>query len=251
MPTKIAWTRETWNPVTGCTKVSEACRYCYAEALHNKRYKAYQAGKNMPKQYAKPFNEIQLLENRLVTPFGWRKQRMVFVGSMMDLFHPEVPDFYIAKVFGVMSECPRHIFQVLTKRPLRTTKWPGPWTSDIWMGTTGEHQKTISRIDILRECSAQVRFLSFEPLIGPVGDVNLDGIHWAIVGGESGPNRRALDFAWVREIRDQCVERGVAFFFKQDSGPGPGMRPWLVEEDGLCWEWKQYPTDLISPRRVG
>ena len=250
MATKIPWTRETWNPTTGCTKVSEGCRNCYAENLHNRRHKAYLSGKKMPKQYSKPFNEIQLLEDRLKTPFSWRKPKLIFVGSMMDLFHSKVPDEFITRVFSVFYDCPKHIFQVLTKRPERAIKWPGQWTPNIWMGTTVEHRETVYRIDILRECRSSVRFISFEPLIGPVGEINLDGIHWAIVGGESGSKRRPFDHVWVREIRDHCVEQKVAFFFKQDSGPRSGMRPWLVEEDGSCWSWKQYPGDLVSPEQV-
>lgn len=250
MTPRISWTRETWNPTTGCTPVSEACRNCYAKALHNKRHRGHLSGKRMPKQYAKPFNEIQLLQDRLVIPFRWRKPRMIFVGTMMDLFHSRVPDDYIGRVFQVMNECSRHIFQVLTKRPERASKWSGPWSENIWMGTTVEHRKTVNRMDVLRKCLAGTRFISFEPLIGSVGELNLEGIHWAIVGGESGPNRRPLDQAWVREIRDQCVEHHVAFFFKQGSGPRPGMKSSLVEKDGSHWEWKQYPGALIPPKRV-
>jgi protein gp37 len=231
--------------------VSEGCRNCYAEALHNKRHRAFLSGKQMPRQYDKPFSDIQLLMDRLRIPFSWRKPRMIFVGTMMDLFHPKVPDSYIARVFEVMSACLKHVFQVLTKRPERAGDWPGPWTENVWLGATVEHRKTVHRIDTLRQCKARRRFISFEPLIGPVGRVDLDGIHWAVVGGESGPKRRPMDQAWAREIRDQCVDQRLAFYFKQDNALRPQMRPFLVEEDGSRWEWRQYPGDLVPPRRVG
>jgi protein gp37 len=160
---------------------------------------------------------------------------------MSDLFHPGVPDDFITQVFSVMNEIPRHVFQILTKRPERAAAWPGPWTDNIWMGTSVENRHVLHRISAIRECDAAVRFVSFEPLIGPVGELNLDGMHWVIVGGESGPNYRPMDHAWVREIRDQCIMHHIAFWFKQSAAPRQGMGKRLVEEDGSKALWEQYP----------
>ena len=161
---------------------------------------------------------------------------------MSDLFHELIPDEYISQVFAVMADLPRHTFQILTKRPERAAAWHGPWAPNIWMGTSVEDRRVLSRIDHLRQCDAAVRFVSAEPLLGPLGRLNLDGIDWVIVGGESGPRHRPMNHDWARQIRDKCVEVGVAFFFKQDSGPHIEMRPWL---DGMVWE--QYPGQLTPP----
>jgi len=173
----------------------------------------------------------------------WRQPCRVFVNSMSDLFHPLVPDEFVAQVFAVMSDLPQHTFQILTKRPERAASWPGPWPPNIWMGTSVEDSRVLDRIDALRYCSAVIRFVSAEPLLGSLGNPNLEGIHWVIVGGESGPHYRPMDHDWARELRDACVAAGIAFFFKQDSGPRTEMRPWL---DGMIWE--QYPNDLAPPR---
>jgi protein gp37 len=247
MATQICWTNETWNPVTGCTPVSEACHNCYAAALHNRRHKAYLEGKKVPVQYARPFEELQFLEKRLEYPYRWRKPRMIFVNSMGDLFHEHVPDDFVNRVFRVMTECSHHIFQVLTKRPERAARWPGPWPLNVWLGTTVETARHLDRLDHLRASGASTRFVSFEPLLGPLGDPDLSGIHWAIVGGETGSGRRPFEDAWARELRDRCVAAGVAFFFKQHAGTAPRTAPWLVEEDGSRWEWKQYPGRLEPP----
>jgi protein gp37 len=159
---------------------------------------------------------------------------------MSDLFHDRVPDDFIAAVFRVMAETPHHTYQILTKRPERAATWPGPWPRHVWMGTSIEDQRVAGRLDHLRRCRAAVRFVSAEPLLGPL-TLDWAGIAWAIVGGESGPDHRPMAMAWARSLRDQCVAAGVAFFLKQQSGPRPGMRPWLIEEDGTQSEWRQYP----------
>jgi protein gp37 len=164
---------------------------------------------------------------------------------MSDLFHELIPDDYIREVFAVMEALPQHTFQILTKRPERAASWEGPWTPNIWMGTSVEDRRVLSRIDHLRECEAAVRFLSAEPLLGPLEALDLDGIHWVIVGGESGPGHRGMDHEWARHIRDECIQAGVAFFYKQDSGPRTEMRPWL---DGMVWE--QFPGELSPPQSV-
>lgn len=235
--TKIRWTDETWNPTTGCSRISAGCKNCYAEQI------SLRFGHS-----AKPWTARNAADNvvlhpeRLRKPYTWRSPKRVFVNSMSDLFHELIPDEYVAAVFRVMEELPQHTFQVLTKRPHRAALWPGPWPANVWMGTSVENRKVLYRLDELRRCPAQVRFVSAEPLIGPLGAIDLTGIAWVIVGGESGPRHRPLDKAWARHIRDQCIASGVAFFFKQDSGPRTEMRPWL---DGLIWE--QYPGDLVEP----
>jgi len=235
--TKIRWTNETWNPTTGCSRVSAGCKHCYAEQL-SLRFK----------RSAKPWTARNAVENvklhpdRLRKPYMWRTAKRVFVNSMSDLFHELIPDEYIAQVFAVMTDLPQHTFQVLTKRPERAAQWAGPWTPNIWMGTSVENRKMIGRLDALRQCHAQIRFLSAEPLLGALAPIDLTRIHWVIVGGESGPGHRSMDPQWAREIRDACLEQNVAFFFKQDSGPRTEMRPWL---DGMMWE--QYPGELTPP----
>lgn len=243
MGTIISWTDETWNPTTGCNKVSEGCRNCYAEKL-SLRF----GWSKKPWTLPNAEENVKIHPNRLKKPYTWKKPSRVFVNSMSDLFHPLVPDEYIAQVFEVMNDLPQHTFQILTKRPERAAEWPGPWTDNIWQGTSVEDYRVAHRIDSLRECAAKTRFLSCEPLIGPLGDVSFDGIHWVIVGGESGPhmksgpdNPRWMRQEWARQIRDHCVRDGVAYFYKQDSGVRTEMRPWLVEEDGSCWEWHQFP----------
>ena len=187
---------------------------------------------------------------RLSKPRSFKAPCRVFVNSMSDMFHPQVPDDFVSKIFDVMNDLPQHTFQVLTKRPERVATWPGSWTPNIWQGASVEDARAKNRIDALRQCGAKTRFISFEPLIGNVGDLNLEGIHWAIVGGESGPGYRPMDHAWARSIRDQCVEQGVAFFFKQDAAFKTETRCYMVEEDGSAWAWQQYPGHLTPPEQV-
>lgn len=242
MGTLISWTDETWNPVTGCSRVSEGCRHCYAATLSarfgwtKKPWTAPYAAEN-----------VVCHPTRLGKPATWKTPKRVFVNSMSDLFHPQVPDEFIARVFDVMVAFPQHTFQILTKRPERAAIWSGPWAENIWMGTSVEDHRVVHRINSLRQCKAMTRFISFEPLIGPVGWVDLAGIDWAIVGGESGPGYRPMDHAWARQIRDQCDEFMTAFFFKQSAAPRTEMGTSLIHEDGTRWEWRQFPGHLIPP----
>lgn len=242
MSTNIAWTNETWNPVTGCSKVSDGCRNCYAERL-SLRF----GWSNLPWTARNAPENVIVHPDRLRKPYSWKKPTRVFVNSMSDLFHDRVPDEFIAQVFQVMNDLPQHTFQVLTKRPERAAAWPGPWGANIWMGTSVEDSRALARIDSLRQCKARTRFLSAEPLLGPLEPLDLSGIHWVIVGGETGPGYRAMDPEWARAVRDRCLSEKVAFFFKQDSAPRPGTNPLL---DGLAWE--QYPSPAVdeSPRLV-
>lgn len=206
--TSIEWTERTWNPVTGCSKVSQGCKHCYAERIADRFWGD------------RPFTEVQCHPERLSHPKSIRKGSMFFVNSMSDLFHPDVPDKFIRSVFNVMRECPQHTFQVLTKRSERLAQL-GPdllWPTNVWMGVSVEDARVIERIDHLRAVPAAVRFLSLEPLIGPLEDLNLAGLHWVIVGGESGPGARPMKAAWVKSIRRQCRAARVPFFFKQWGG---------------------------------
>jgi protein gp37 len=176
----------------------------------------------------------------------------VFVNSMSDLFHDQVPDAFIQQVFNVMTD-PDHshrVFQILTKRGERAAKWPGPWTPNIWMGVTCGHRDSKHQIDTLRGCAAKVKFVSAEPLLTSLSPLNLSGIDWIIVGGESGSGYRPMEMSWAREVRDAAVAQGAAFFYKQDSSGASSKRKYLVEEDGSCWQWLQYPDYLVPPLRV-
>lgn len=209
----IEWTEMTWNPTTGCTKVSAGCKYCYAEVMA-RRLQAMGVEK-----YKDGF-DLRLHEVSLDIPYSWNRPKIVFVNSMSDLFHKDVPLSFIQRVFEVMNNTPQHTYQVLTKRPERLYELHGylNWTNNIWMGVSVENEKVKDRIDFLRETNAKVKFLSCEPLIGPLMNLNLDGIQWAIVGGESGRKARPMKEWWVWDIRQQCAEQGVAFFFKQWGG---------------------------------
>ena len=209
----IEWTEVTWNPVTGCTKLSAGCKHCYAERLARR----LQAMGN--RRYSNGF-QITLHEDLIDAPRQWRAPRVVFVNSMSDLFHQDIPTEFIRRVFLTMNECPQHTFQVLTKRSDRVRELAPAleWTPNIWMGVSVENASMHHRIHHLLEVPATVRFLSCEPLIGPAGVLPLDGIHWVIVGGESGPAARPMEESWVHSIKNQCREAGVAFFFKQWGG---------------------------------
>lgn len=290
----IQWTDATWNPSTGCTRVSAGCDHCYAYTLHDQRHEAWKAGRfpDAPPQYHRPFSEVQLIPERLALPLRWTKPRRIFVDSMSDLFHADVPDDFIDSVFAVMSMAPQHTFQILTKRPQRMRRYfkhlvtrsllieaartelttglprqhvgnvqpPQLPLPNVWLGTSVEDQEAAHRIVPLLKTPAAVRFLSCEPLIGPL-DLSavrmspftranpLTGrltamsgrdegqgarIDWVIVGGESGPGYRPLDLAWARDLRDQCVQAGVPYFFKQIGGrtAKAGGR----ELDGRTWD---------------
>jgi protein gp37 len=209
----IEWTEATWNPVTGCDKVSPGCAHCYAERMA-KRLQAMGQ-----RNYTHGF-EVTLQEQMLELPLRWRRPRRIFVNSMSDLFHAEVPDAFIRRVFDVMRQADRHEFQILTKRSDRLLAMAGelPWAPHIWMGVSVENRRFVKRIDDLRGTGAHVKFLSLEPLLGPLRDLDLRGIKWVIVGGESGPRARPIDARWVIDIRDQCRAAEVPFFFKQWGG---------------------------------
>lgn len=209
----IEWTEATWNPVTGCTKISTGCKHCYAERM-SKRLKAM----GVP-QYADGFR-LTLQPQALELPYRWKKPRIIFVNSMSDLFHKNVPSSYIQDVFRVMNDCSHHQFQLLTKRPERASRMAESlsWTPNIWLGTSVEDARVLHRIDSLRETPAAIRFLSLEPLLGPLPKLNLKGVHWVIVGGESGPRARPMKHEWVDDIRKRCEMKRVPFFFKQWGG---------------------------------
>jgi len=213
LSSKIEWTEATWNPVTGCSKFSKGCEHCYAERLC-KRLKAMGN-----KKYENGFKPTAHPES-LHEPLDWRQPRMIFVVSMGDLFHEDISDDFIMSVFETMNKAHWHTFQVLTKRAERLLSISERinWTPNIWAGVTVECADYKHRIDLLKSVPSKVRFVSMEPLIGGIGYVELRKVHWVIAGGESGPGSRALDPRWVREIRDQCRDQDVAFFFKQWGG---------------------------------
>ena len=250
MPSSIEWTMESWNPLTGCTRVSAGCDHCYAFALHDKRHaaivKAEREGRKRPKlprQYDKPFSEVQLLPNRLHDPLRWRKPRRVFVNSMGDLFHEDVPDLYLDQIYDVMEEADRHTFQILTKRPERMLIYLAVRYGNegaphhIWHGTSVESRDVKHRIWTLKHIKG-VTFLSVEPLIEDLGlyhshlvkGAYQSSINWVIVGGESGPRARPMDPEWARAIRDQCKASGVAFFVKQMAKKAPIPDDLMVRE---------------------
>jgi protein gp37 len=243
MTTAIEWTDETWNPVTGCSKVSPGCANCYAETLALTRLAGKAGYPGLPWTPANAAQNVSLRPERLRKPLTWREPRMVFVNSMSDLFHELVPESYVHEVFTVMRAAQRHTFQVLTKRPERMAEivgrlaWRTPtWDEttvgyrayagdsgsrplpNVWLGTSIENDRWTVRADYLRQTPAAVRFLSCEPLLGPLPSLDLTGIDWVIVGGESGDGHRPIRPEWVRDIRDRCVDAGVAFFFKQWGG---------------------------------
>jgi protein gp37 len=211
----IEWTELTWNPVTGCTKVSQGCKFCYAEVMA-RRLQAMGLEK-----YKNGF-KITIHPETLEEPYKWKKSRVVFVNSMSDLFHPDVPVEFIQEVFRVMRENPRHVFQILTKRTDLLLEYDNAglleWAENIWMGTSVEDERVKHRIDTLSKTNASTKFLSCEPLIGPLPDMNLEGIHWVIVGGESGHTPRLMKPEWVIDIKEQCEKANIPFFFKQWGG---------------------------------
>ncbi len=232
---RIEWTHATWNPTTGCTKISAGCANCYAERLS---YRFYRMGK---KKYRRNF-KLTLHRDALELPLKWYEPKKVFVNSMSDLFHKDVPFQFTKQVFEIMKKADWHHFQILTKRPERmlefTKKYYPKPLPNVWLGTSVENYECKKRIGLLRKTPARVRFLSMEPLIGPVGKLNLKGIDWVIVGGESGPSHRSLHSEWVVEIKDQCLKKRVPFFFKQWGGFTPKANGNLLE--GKVWH--DYPV---------
>lgn len=232
---RIEWTEATWNPVTGCTKISPGCKNCYAERLANRLQAMGQ------RRYLNGF-KVTLHPDSVDLPSSWTEGKRIFVNSMSDLFHKEVPFEFVSRCFDTMREADQHIYQVLTKRPERLLEFAqktlqGPWPAQVWAGTSVENSDYKWRVDTLRQVPAPVRFLSIEPLIGPIGKLDLRGIHWVIVGGESGPHFRPMEPKWAREVRDQCKRNKVAFFFKQWGGRTPKSGGRIL--DGKTWS--QYP----------
>ncbi len=209
----IEWTESTWNPLTGCTKVSDGCKHCYAERMARR---LHAMGVD---NYRNGF-KLTMHPHVLKKPLEWKTPQLIFVNSMSDLFHWEVPVSFIQQVFQTMRDAHWHKFQILTKRAKRLPKIDAQlqWAPNIWMGVSVENDKVTQRIDYLRQSSAMVKFLSLEPLLGPLPNLDLSGIDWVIVGGESGPGARPMEESWVLEIRDQCEAAGVKFFFKQWGG---------------------------------
>lgn len=210
---KIEWTEVTWNPTTGCNKVSAGCKNCYAE-IFSRRLKAMGSDK-----YKNGF-KLTVHPEVIEEPYSWKKPRKVFVNSMSDLFHEKIQIPFLKKIFKVMNDTPQHIYQVLTKRSERLVELADnfEWTNNIWMGVSVEDEKVVQRIEHLKKTPAKIKFLSVEPLLGPLPNLGLDGIDWVIVGGESGRKSRPVQESWVVDIKDQCEKNGVAFFFKQWGG---------------------------------
>lgn len=234
LSSSIEWTDATWNPVTGCTQVSAGCDHCYAMTFAER----FRGVPGHP--YEQGF-DLRLWPERLALPLSWKKPRRIFVNSMSDLFHPTVPDEYIQSIFETMVQADWHIYQILTKRPKRMARMADslPWPSHIWAGVSVESNDVAWRGDYLRRVPAAVRFVSAEPLLGPIDQLNLDGIHWLITGGESGAHNRPCDPEWVRAARDRCIGSEVAYFHKQWGGRTSkvGGR----ELDGRTWD--EMPTN--------
>ena len=225
----IEWTETTWNPVTGCTKVSHGCKHCYAERMA-RRLRVMGAPK-----YRNGFS-VTLHPETVVLPLAWKKPAVVFVNSMSDLFHRSVPVSFIEAVFDTMNSASRHTFQLLTKRPARAARLAGrlTWTPNIWLGASIESERWIGRLEFLRQTGARTKFLSLEPLLGPLPGLDLDGVDWVIVGGESGPGARPMEPDWARSIRDKCLSGGTPFFFKQWGGVFKKRTGRIL--DGRTWD---------------
>lgn len=237
----IEWTDATWNPVTGCTKITRGCDHCYAERFAERF-------RGVPGHPFESGFDLTLRPERLAWPLSWKRPRMIFVNSMSDLFHKRIPDAYVDRVFDTMERAQWHTFQVLTKRSTRMMRYLRRRYGDcggkahIWCGVSIEDKAGLSRLNHLRQSPAAVRFVSLEPLLGSLGPLDLEGVAWAIVGGESGPGARPMDASWVRDIRDQCEAQKVAFFFKQWGGLRPKSNG--RELDGN--EYNDYPTTTFS-----
>jgi protein gp37 len=235
LKTAIEWTEATWNPVTGCTQVSPGCAHCYAKTFAQR----FQGVQGHP--YEQGF-ALKLWPERLDLPLRWRRPRMIFVNSMSDLFHDDVPFPFVQRVFQTMGQAQHHVFQVLTKRHERLAELAPmlPWPGNVWMGVSIENKRWTLRADYLRTVPAAVRFVSAEPLLGPLDTLDLTQIDWLIVGGESGPRHRPVNVEWVRNLRDRCTEEGVAFFFKQWGGRTSKARGRVLDDR----EWSELPPRL-------
>jgi protein gp37 len=239
--TSIEWATDVWNPTTGCDRVSPGCAHCYAldMAARLKRFGQPKYQKDGAQRSSGPGFGVTLHRQTLTAPLRWRKPRVIFVNSMSDLFHEEIPDAYIHEVFDVMARAPQHTFQVLTKRHERLTQLADElrWPNNVWMGVSIENRRLVHRADHLRGVPAAVRFISAEPLLGPLDGLELEGIDWLIAGGESGPRHRPVREAWVTALRDQSLDEGIAFFFKQWGGRQPTSGGRLLEGR----EWSEMP----------
>jgi protein gp37 len=238
--TNIEWTEATWNPVTGCTQVSPGCAHCYAKTFAER-------WKGIPGHpYEQGFG-LRLWPERLDQPARWRRPRMIFVNSMSDLFHEDVPLGFIQQVFKAMADAPHHTFQILTKRHERLAELAPDltWHPNVWMGVSIENRRFVKRADYLRRVNASVRFISAEPLLGPLEGLDLDGIKWLIAGGESGAGFRPVRAEWLRDLRDRCANTGTAFFFKQWGGRRPKTGGRIL--DGRTWD--ELPSGAVVPSK--
>lgn len=239
LQSQIEWTDATWNPITGCTEVSPGCDHCYARVFAER-------WRGVPGHYYEQGFDLRLWPERLAYPLRWKKPRRIFVNSMSDLFHQEVPDEYIIKVLETMQQANWHTYQVLTKRPSRLRRLipqlsavlGAKWPRHIWFGVSVETAQYEWRVDELRKVPSPIRFVSAEPLLGPLTTINLTDVHWLIVGGESGRDNRPCSVEWVRQLRDLCAQRSVAFFFKQWGGRTHSSGGRLL--DGRTWD--EYPV---------
>jgi protein gp37 len=240
---KIEWTESTWNPITGCSKISAGCKNCYAERMALRLRAA--GSPNHANGFA-----VTLHPHVLEIPLRWKQPRTIFVNSMSDPFHKDVPFDFISKVFDVMCRASRHRFQILTKRSGRLLKLSSklPWPENVWMGVTVENADHTSRIDDLRETDAAIKFVSFEPLLGPIPNIDLEGVNWVIVGGESGPKARPMKPEWPTDIRDQCLSADVPFFFKQWGGVNKKKSGRIL--DGRTWDDTPEIVNLREPSHV-
>jgi protein gp37 len=233
----IEWTEATWNPVTGCSKVSPGCAHCYAETFAER-------WRGIPGHAYEQGFDLQLWPTRLDQPLRWRRPRMIFVNSMSDLFHEDIPEGFLREIFDVMVAAEHHTFQILTKRHDRLAELAPtlPWPPNIWIGVTIENRRFVKRADYLRQVPGAVRFISAEPLLGPLEGLDLDGIDWLIAGGESGPRHRPVKAEWIRELRDRCVAERVAFFFKQWGGVRSKAGGRLLDDR----TWDEMPTARLD-----
>lgn len=241
MSTKIEWVQnldgtkgKTWNPITGCTKISPGCQHCYAERM------AMRLAGRHGYPLKDPFS-VTLHPDRIEQPLRWKKPLTIFVCSMSDYFHEDVPKSFIFNIIEIIEKCPQHIFQILTKRVnrmLEISEEIGYWPDNVWMGATVESKEYEERVESLRKINASIKFLSFEPLLSDLGDLDLDGINWVIVGGESGPKARSMKSEWAINIRDQCLEKNIPYFFKQWGGINKKFNGRKLE--GI--EWNQMPS---------
>jgi len=238
--TSIEWTDATWNPVTGCTKVGPGCDHCYAERFAER-------WRGIPSHPYEQGFDLRLWPDRLEQPLSWRRPRLIFVNSMSDLFHKEIPHHFLDAVFDVMETADRHVYQILTKRSSLLRRYinrrygPSGVPRHIWLGVSIENRAHLSRLRHLQETNVPARFISFEPLLGPIGSVDLTGIAWAIVGGESGPGYRKMEKQWAVDIRDACISQDVAFFFKQWGGPRPKSGGRVLDGE----EWNGFPLHIV------